>query len=377
MSVLISDLVYHGAANMPEADGALTGGAIDFSKRVEFEGTAISPTSQFQVVSSSASDTATKAQLMYRDSTGLPQTPAAVTLTGQTKVTMTAIAVERLLAGVVTGGTIAGLSDPGGTTAVGDVAIMATTLTISAHTMQAGSAQATTANPPIAKLQAGDGAAVSVGMVLRTTGGTGPNQIRRILAVNPNGLGADVVAVDVNWDTLPDNTTTYEVAHGMVFARGDSNGGVRLSTATQCKAITRMFIGATADVSGGSTRTFYEEFFVNNNNQATALTSASIAIQAIAPSLPGSVALDIALATAANDTNTITNRQTAPSGVTAYTSGSPPQSISVVQNSGALPASAGSGSATGAQKIVARLTVPAGSAAYEGVPTFRTTGSST
>src|SRR6185437_8755310 len=104
MSVLISDLVYYGAANMPEADGALTGGAIDFSKRVEFEGTAISPTSQFQVVSSSASDTATKAQLMYRDSTGLLQTPAAVTLTGQTKVTMTAVAAERLEAGVVTGG---------------------------------------------------------------------------------------------------------------------------------------------------------------------------------------------------------------------------------------------------------------------------------
>ena len=65
-----------------------------------------------------------------------------------------------------------------------------------------------------------------------------------------------------------------------------------------------------------------------------------------------------------------------PVNVTSYTSGSPPQGINVPSPQN-LPASLGAGDATGAQKIIARLTLPAGTAAYEGVPTFRTTGSST
>ena len=36
MSVLPSDIVVYGSANMPEADGAINGGAIDFSRRVAF-----------------------------------------------------------------------------------------------------------------------------------------------------------------------------------------------------------------------------------------------------------------------------------------------------------------------------------------------------
>src|SRR5579863_9468123 len=135
MSVLISDLVLYGSANMPEADSATIGGAIDFSKRVEFNGTSLTPT-QFDVVSSSAADTATLCKISYRDATGVIQAPAAVTLTGQTKAVLTTVAAERLLAGVITGGAIAGLTNPGGTAAVGDVAVIAHTLPISAHTAQ-------------------------------------------------------------------------------------------------------------------------------------------------------------------------------------------------------------------------------------------------
>ena|SRR5204863_5079917 len=36
MSVLPSDIVVYGSANMPEADGAINGGAVDFSRRVAF-----------------------------------------------------------------------------------------------------------------------------------------------------------------------------------------------------------------------------------------------------------------------------------------------------------------------------------------------------
>ena len=359
---------------MPEADGATTGGAIDFSKRVEFNGTSLTPT-LFDLVSSSAADTAVLVAYRGRDSTGVIQNET-LTATGTTKAAGTK-SLERLIAGVQSGGAIAGIANPGGTTAVGDLALMAHTLTITAHTMRAGSANATTSNPPVAYLQTGDGAAVSVGMVLRITGGTGPNQIRRIIAINPNALGADVVAVNRNWGTLPDATTTYEVAPGFVFDLTGSNGGVAITgTSTQTLAITRMFATASADVAGGSTRTYYEEIFFNNNNQTTALQGAEIFIQAIAGSLPTGASLNIALANVLNNTVTIANRQTAPVNVTSYTSGSPPQGINVPSPQN-LPASLGAGDATGAQKIVAQLVLLAGTAAYEGVPTFRVTGTST
>ena len=380
MSVIISDLVLYGSANMAEADGTLTGGAVNFNRRVEFNGTAISPTTQFDVVASAAGDTGVKCQISYRDSTGVVQAPAAVTTNGTTKVVVTTIAAERLLSGVVTGGSVGSLSNPGGTTATGDVAVISHTLVLTGRTMQAGSANATSSNPPVANLQSGDGASVSVGQVLRTTGGTGPNQIRRILAVNPNGLGADYVAVNRNWGggLTPDGTTTYEVGQGFVFELAASSAGSTLAggTSTQCLAITRQFIGATANVSGGANITFYDKFFVNNNNTATALTSAAILIQAISPGLPGTDTYEIALATALNDATTITNRQTAPANATSFTAGAPPQSVSVPAP-GNLPASTGNGNAAGAQAVWAALLAVAGSAAWEGVPTIRTTGSST
>jgi hypothetical protein len=363
---------------MPEADGVTVGGVINFNNRVEFNGTALSPTTQFQVVSSSASDTATRALISYRDATGVVQTPAFTTLNGTTKVTMTTIAAERLLSGVTSSGAIGALANPGGTLAVGDVAVISSTLVISAHTMQSGSANASLINPPIAHLQSGDGASVAPQMVLRTTGGTGPNQIRRILQVNPNTLGADFVAVNRNWGTTPDATTTYEVGYGMCFDLTGSTGGTALAggTSTQTTGITRLFVGATANVSGGANINFYDKVFVNNNNQATALTGVSEIIQSIVPGLPGTDAINIALANALNDATTIANRQTAPGSATAFTSGAPPQTVAVPAP-GNLPASAGNGSAAGAQAIWVNLLAVAGSAAWEGVPDIRTQGSST
>jgi hypothetical protein len=378
LSCLISDLVYYGCVTMPEADGVTVGGAINFNNRVEFNATALSPTTQFQCVSSSGSDTGVRVQISYRDSTGTIQTPAFTTVTGSVKATMTTVAAERLLSGVTSSGSIAGLVNPGGTTAVGDIAVISSTLVLSARTMQTGAAQATITNPPVALLQSGDGASVAAGMVLRTTGGTGPAQIRRILQVNPNGLGADYVAVNRNWATIPTSSTTYEVGYGMVFELAGSNQGGTLSggTSTQCTGITRLFVGATANVAGGSTINFYDKCFIVNNNQTTALTSASVLIQSLTPGLPGTDSMNIALATALNDSTTIANRQTAPAAATAFTSGAPPQSVSVPAP-GNLPASTGNGSPSGAQAIWVNLTAVAGSASWEGVPDLRTTGSST
>lgn len=383
MSVLISDLVLYGCANMPEADGTTTGGAINFNNRVEFAGTSLSPTQSFSIVSSASADTGVKGTISYRDSSGIIHALTAQ-CNGTALVSMAATNVERLLSGVTTGGAIGSLSSPGGTTATGDIAMIGTTYTISGHTMQTGAANATASAPPIAQLQSGDGASVTAGQVLITTGGTGPNQIRRILAVNPGGVGADYVAVNRNWTTVPSNTTTYNIGYGFVFELAASAGGSTLSggTSTQCTGITRLFIGATANATGGGNITFYDKVFVNNNSATAgtstgiALTTASILIESVTPSVPGSDAIQIALANALNDTTTIANRQTAPGSATAFTSGSPPQSINV-PSPGNLPASTGNGSPSGAQAVWISLLAVAGSAAWEGVPDIRTTGSST
>jgi hypothetical protein len=54
MSVIPSDLVAYGSSNMPEADGVVVGGAVDFSRRVAFFD--IAPAGTIDFVSSSAAD---------------------------------------------------------------------------------------------------------------------------------------------------------------------------------------------------------------------------------------------------------------------------------------------------------------------------------
>ena len=363
MSVTPNNIVAYGSANMPEADGVAVGGAVDFTKRVAFYD--ITPAGTVDVVSSSASDTATKMQVTGRDPTGAIQTPVAVTLTGTTPVTGSQT-FERLLAAVITGGAIGSLTNPGGTVAIGDVAVYAHTPVISAHTAQTGSANTSGTTPPLFKLQSGDGASVSIGQLVRITSGTGVNSIRMIVATS--GYGADVVAVNRDWTvpsgSVPDNTSVYSVLEGMLFEISPNS----------VVAVIRCFSTAAADVPGGSTRTFYEKVFVVNNNTATALTSATIQVANDTPALPGLAALDIALCTALNDGNTTTNRQTAP----AFGAGSfvvQPSAVNV-PSPGNLPSGA-SPNGAGAQGVWFRLTLPPGSAAYKGSADLRTQGSTT
>ena len=217
MSVTPNNIVVYGSANMPEADGVTVGGGVDFTKRVAFYD--ISPNGTVDWVSSSSSDTAVKAQVTGRDGSGIIQTPAAITLAGQSVVAGSQT-FERIGAAVITGGSIAGLSNPTGTAAVGDVAAMAHACVIPSstvttdttyHTAQTGSANTSGTTPPLFKLQAGDGASVAAGMLIWTRGGAGPNQLRMIVATS--GYGTDVVAVNRDWGTVPDNTTTYILVH--------------------------------------------------------------------------------------------------------------------------------------------------------------------
>jgi hypothetical protein len=368
MSVLPSDIVAYGSAQMPEADGVTIGGVPDVTRRIAFYD--VTPAGTCDVISSSASDTATKITVYGRDATGAIQNYTA-TLNGQSWVTGSQ-SFERLLYAAITGATANGpVANPGGTTAVGDVALAAhacvlpassVTTDATVHTCQTGSANAAGVTPALIKLQSGDGASVAVGQLVWTKGGTGPNQLRQIIAVS--GYGTDVVAVNRNWGTIPDNTTTYKIMQGMLFEISPN----------PVTAIIRAFSTSAADVPAGSTRTFYEKVFIINNNTATALTGAQIEVASETPGLPTGAALDLALCTALNDINTTTNRQTAP----AAGAGSfvvQPAFVSV-PGVGNLPPGAAPNTA-GAQGVWLRLTLNPGTAAYKGSADLRAQGTTT
>jgi hypothetical protein len=373
MSVSPNQVVLYGSADMPEADGVTVGGALDLTKRVAFYD--ISSAGAFDIVSSSASDTATKVQVTGRDSTGTVQTPAAATLNGTTLVASAfgGQSFERLLAGVITGGAIAGLTSPGGTVAIGDVAVLSHTREIAGHTAQAGSANTSGSTPPLFKLQSGDGATLGalnyagLGLIIRITGGTGANQLRMVAAQYASGAyGADVVAVNRDWGTVPDATSTYDIAFGMLFD----------ILPNPVVAITRLFATAQADVPGGSSRTFYEKIFALNTNTVTALTSATLQVLSETPALPGSALLDLALCKVLNDTETSANRQTLPTNgdSSALTFVTQPSAISVIASPGSLP---NGNAAADAQGMWLRLTLPAGTIPYKGAADMRINGSTT
>jgi hypothetical protein len=373
MSVLPSDIVAYGSADMPEADSVTVGGGPDLTRRIAFYD--ITPAGTCDIISSSSSDTATKITVYGRDSTGAIQNYTA-TFNGQSWVTGSQ-SFERLLYAAISNATSGGpVANPGGTTAVGDTAICAhvpvlptsTTAGASTHTMQTGSANASGVTPALAKLQSGDGASCAVGQIIWTKSGTGANQIRQIIAVS--GYGTDVVAVSRNWGTIPDNTTTYQVLQGMMFDIQNTAG----SGSTPVTAVIRCFSTAAADVPSGATRTFYEKVFVVNNNTSTALTGAQIEVASETPTLPSGAALDLALCTSLDDTNTTTNRQTVPaSGAGSFIT--QPALVSV-PGSGNLPPGAAPNTA-GTQGVWLRLTLNAGTAAYKGSADLRAQGTTT
>src|SRR5207248_8464007 len=249
MSVLPSDIVVYGSVNMPEADGAINGGPVDFSRRVAFYD--IAPAGNLDVMSSSASDTATKITFYGRDATGVIQNQT-LSLNGQTWVTGSQ-SLERLLYAALSGATANGpAANPGGTAAVGDVALAAhscvlptgsVTTDATARNAQSGSANHTGTTPALFKLQAGDAASVSPGQVIWIRSGTGANQLRQIIAAS--GYGTDVVAVSRDWATIPDNTTTYKILQGKIFEISPN----------PVTAITRLFSNTAADGPAGTQRT--------------------------------------------------------------------------------------------------------------------------
>ena len=329
---------------MPDIDGTTTGGALTTSNKVVFQD--ITPTGVLDYVSSSASDTATTIAVSGRDSTGVIQVETK-TLNGTTKVAGTQ-SFERLLKAV-----------QGGTTAVGDIAVLSHTAVVAAHTAVTGAAATATADATVT-LQSGDGAAIAVGDIFRPTNNlpSGVNfQLREVISIS-----GDVASVSKDWAIVPTVATTYDIYQGMLFDL----------TPNQITQVRRPFYNAAADVSGGSNRTYYEKVFAVNNNTTTALTVANIIKQVD----PTSGTLQFALTNALNDTSTVANRQTLPTvAITAFSSGSAPQTIAVPapQNlpSGAAP------NAAGAQGIWLSLLLTAGLAPAKTSFTVRISGQTT
>jgi hypothetical protein len=347
-SVVESDVRLYGSANMPDVDGATVGGAISFSKEIFFSDLLANGTVNY--VSESASDTAVVITTSGRDATGVIVTEAK-TLTGVTPVAGTQT-FERLLKGVVTG-----------TAAVLNVAVISNTKVISAHTAVAGAAASGSQAASIT-LQSGDGASVALGQLVRITNNSPAgvqNQIRRIIRI-----AGDVCFVDEAWSTVPTSATTYDVHIGMKFRKAPN----------QVTEVRRAFYNAASDVPGGSSRTYYEKCFLNNDNTTTALTVATVTKQLD----PSSGTLQIAVCKALNDSQTAINRQTLPTNGDAsaltFTSGAAPQSQNVPSPQN-LPASAGAGNGNGAEGVWLSLTLTAGLAAAKTSFDIRAQGQST
>lgn len=365
MSVTPNEVILYGSVNMTEADGATVGGAVDLTRRISFADVGSSTLLDF--VSSSASDSATRIVVSGRDASGIQQTPAFATLNGTTKVAGTQL-FSRLLYGAISGASATGpIANPGGTAAVGDVAAMAHTMTITAHTCQVGAANKTGITPPLIKLQSGDGASIALGMIIRTTGGTGPNQIRMAMSTSGAGAGqygTDIIAVNRDWTTLPDATTTYEVATGFLF-------DILPNPVT---SIVRPFSTIAADIIGGSNRVYYEKAFALNTDGTVAGTAATLTKQIDPAGLysAGSIQLDVAPCTALNDTVTATNRQTVPgSGIGSWSSGAAPQTVNLAAQSAA------SNTAAQAQGFWMRMTIAAGAAPQNTTFDLRPAGQTT
>lgn len=329
MSVTPGQLVIVGSANMPDVDGSAAGGAVNFATIMNFND--VTPAQTVNYVSSSASDTAATLTATGRDNSGVIQNETK-TLNGTTAVSGSQT-FERLLKGVA-----------GGTTMVGDGAIISSSAVVTG-TAQAGAAASSSADATIT-LASGQGASCAAGMVLRITNNVPSgvaNFLRRIISLN-----GDVASVNRDWGTVPTSSTTYSVYHGQLF-------DISPNQVTQNR---RPFYNVASDISGGSTRIYYEKGFVVNNNTATTATSANIIKQVD----PSAGTLDFALANALNDTATVANRQTAPSsGITAFSSGTAPQTIAVPSPQN-LPAGTAPNSG-GAQAVWWRLTLSPGLAA--------------
>jgi hypothetical protein len=174
-------------------------------------------------------------------------------------------------------------------------------------------------------------------------------------------------ALSLNGTTVVTGSTTFErilkavvsASHsGNISLKKSSDNTVFATLASGELTIRRPFYNVSADVSGGSSRVYYEKLFLKNNHGSLAFLNCTISEQA-----DPSGKITFAVAAAVNDSVTSTNRQTAPATITFDSS------------SKTIPGTdLASGSKIG---IWLALTLAAGDAATKTTYTLRAAGSTT
>ncbi len=245
---------------------------------------------------------------------------------------------------------------------------MSHTRILAGRTVQGASANTSGVTPPLFNLQSGDGATLSglvyqgLGVIIRITSGPGVNQLRMITApyaAGTAGYGTDLVAINRDWTTLPTVASTYDLAYGFLF-------DILPNPVT---AITRMFAQTAADVPGGAQRVFYDKVFAVNTNGTTSLLTATVQIFSESGALPSGATLDLATGSGYNDSVTIANRQTTPTGTAGFV-----VQPSAINFPGSQNLAIGS---VGSLALWPRLTLNAGTATYQGAADFRIQGNTT
>ena len=250
MSILRKDIVLYGSNTMAEDDVTQQiGGAIDTAKKVSFQNVAVN--GNIQVVSDNAGDTSQTVTVTGRNPSGVVISEAK-TLNGLTPVAMTTNTNwERLMKAVKSA------------SCAGNVAAELVTPEHSG-TAEDGEAETSSVMAYI-DLDAGASGVDGEynGHIIRLTGGTGSGQMRRIVYYDGTAQRA---YVHDDWDTVPDNTTTFKISKGMIFEK----------TPNEVLSVRTIFYNAAADNPGGSARNYYEKVFMSNEHGSLTLTETYI-----------------------------------------------------------------------------------------------------
>lgn len=322
-SVAPKDLAVFGSANMHDDDtGTPTGGAIDKTVKPNF--TDMSAEDTVSAVSSSGSDTTQDVVVHFRKPGGA-LVNETISLNGQTLVdsVLTAIRLEKAIKQA---------------SCAGDVAVIEKTAVGSGTAVSGGTDY----------IEVADASIYSIGQVLRTTGGTGPNQIREIVDIDTT---LDYLYVR-DFTVTPDGTTTYSIHNGMVFEKSIASAEVM-----ECR---RIAYDNAAEAAGGSQRDVYEKIFLYNLSTDTDLTNA--VLEEVAGGAAAKIDFDLETSLDGTDNNGGV-RTVAPGG---YTFDSNAKDIG---DSGDGNFDFGAG-----QGVWARVRLPAGEPAANSYYTFRVTG---
>lgn len=148
---------------------------------------------------------------------------------------------------------------------------------------------------------------------------------------------------------------------GTVTVRRSGDNTVIATIPPGERGFRRLFINATAEATGGSSKTYYEKVFCKNNNSTSALIGAAIVEASDSQSDTA-----FCLASAKDDSVTTTNRLTAPSGANLLD----PDTFN--GSSKSVPGgSLGAGEAIG---VWLQKTLPAGTSAGKGTYGLTTSG---